>query len=227
MKGHRDPDLSKHNILRATKYSRRQVLKGIAIAGAGVVIANLPASCKSSSTTQATDSQPTTSDSTNPTSGSTNPNLPFTYTPAKSSPPLITIADTSCTVATDRLYSEDHVWVLTLSNNRAVMGITQTLYEIIYRPYRVETSDVGTVLSKGDTFSTMEGYKMTVEVVSPVSGTIVDMNRLAVGSMGEDGAIQALTDSYKTGWMVVVQLSKPSELNNLLSPQDYIKSVKS
>jgi glycine cleavage system H protein len=205
------------------KISRRHFLEGAAVTAAAAAISSLPAACKSSTlsdTTEPTD----TSQTTTPAQSSTGP---FTYTPVAASPPVITISGTSCTVATDRLYSPEHVWVLSLPNNKAVLGITQTMYEILYRPYRVEISPVGTTLAKGDGFSTMEGYKIASEISSPVSGVIIDMNRLAVGFMGEDGAIQALTDSYKTGWMIVVQLSNPAELNSLLKPEDYIKLVKS
>jgi glycine cleavage system H protein len=207
---------------KPVKISRRRFLKSVAMTAVGATIANLPAACKSSAVSETT--EPNTTPQT--TSFSQSSTGPFAYTPPAISPPVITVSGTSCTVATDRLYSPEHVWVLPLPNNRAVLGISQTMYEILYRPYRVETSPIGTKLAKGDGFSSMEGYKMAAEIASPVSGVIIDMNRLAVGYMGEDGAIQALTDSYKTGWMIVVQLSNTAELGSLLKPEDYIKQVK-
>ena len=204
------------------KFSRRRFLKSVAVTAVGASLANLPAACNSSAVSETTEPN-TTSQTTSPSQTSTGP---FAYTPVAASPPVITVSGTSCTVATDRLYSPEHVWVLSLPGNRAVLGITQTMYEILYRPYRVETSPIGTMLAKDDGFSSMEGYKMAAEIASPVSGVIIDMNKLAAGYMGEDGAIQALTDSYKTGWMIVVQLSKPAELASLLKPEDYIKQLK-
>jgi len=81
------------------------------------------------------------------------------------------------------------------------------------------------MLAYGDAFGTIEGWKMTADLLTPVSGTLIGRNILAIGFVGEDGVISALQDHYRGAWMIVVQLSKPAELNSLLTAQQYAALV--
>jgi len=149
----------------------------------------------------------------------------YSYVPPTALPPLITVTGTTCTVATDRLYSKEHIWVKSLSSDTVVMGITHTMVKILDSPYRCSLSQVGITLANGDAFGTIEGWKMTADLLTPVSGTLIGRNILAIGFVGEDGVISALQDHYRSAWMIVVQLSKPAELNSLLTAQQYAALV--
>ena len=234
----------KAGIFRVTKFSRRQFLKstGIVAAGAALGSISLASACKSSSSTTTgttTGVNPTTggpTTSNDPASSSTTPssNLPtsslpagYFYIPPTGLPPLITVTGHSCTVANDgRVYSFDHVWVKSLSANIAVMGITATMVELLSQPYRCALSQVGSTLANGDSFGTIEGYKLTADLISPVSGTLIQSNPLVIGFVGQDGQIQLLAGyPYTGGWMVVVQLSNPGELKTLMTAQSYMTLV--
>ena len=235
----------KRGIFRVTKFSRRQVLKsaGIMAAGAAISSISLASGCKpssSNSTGKDTGVNPTTSSSlptssfTAPTSVAPTSTIPvasttattgYSYVPPTTFPPLITVTGTQCTVATDRLYSKEHLWVKALSSTTVVMGITHTMVKILDNPYRLSLSQVGTMLANGDAFGTIEGWKMTADLLTPVSGTLIGRNILAIGFVGEDGVISALQDHYRGAWMIVVQLSKPAELNSLLTAQQYAALV--
>ena len=228
--------------LQVTEFSRRQVVKGLGLVAAGAAIACLPIGCKSSagsvSDTTAIDPATTTSpDISTPlsTSATTTPvstGAPSTYVPyipSTTKPALITIKGTTCTVATDRLYTAGHVWVKSLPNNFVAAGITVTLYHILYNPYNCSLSPIGTKLAAEDAFGSIEGYKMTTDLLSPVSGTVTDINKSVVGNAGGqgqgDGMLAALADVYGGGWMLVFQLSNPAELGKLLTPQQYATLV--
>lgn len=216
------------SMFRITRFSRRQFLKRTGITAFGAVIGSIALSsgCKSSTngTTSLSPSTPSSS-ATASTSSSSNPaTLTATgspYVPQTAVPPLITVAGTSCTVAMDRVYSEDNIWVKSISNSRVVMGITETMKHIVNNPYKLDLYKVGTVLHKGDMFGIVEGYKLTADLITPVSGTVMEINKLATGFVGEDGSIAVLQDPYVRGWMTVVELSNPTELKGLLTPTQY------
>jgi len=236
-------DQRKKSALRLKEFSRRQVLKSMGIAAAGAAISCLPIACRSDAATNSdkTDVNPgneTSQGITTPATNSTVPdpsstgNPPSTYSqyiPPNTQPSLITIQGTTCTVATDRYYSADNIWIKPLPNNFVVMGISVTMYHILYNPYRCSLSPIGTSLAKQDGFGTIEGYKMTADLLSPVSGTVTDFNKLVVGNAGGqgqgDGMLPALADAYRGGWMIVIQLSDPSELGKLLTAQQYATFV--
>jgi glycine cleavage system H protein len=67
---------------------------------------------------------------------------------------------------------------------------------------------------------------MAADLIIPVSGTVLQINPLVVGIVDTaDGALIDLADPYNRGWMMVIQLSKPAELNNLLTAKQYASLV--
>ena len=188
---------------------------------------NAPTSSSTTPSSSLPVSSSTTPTSLAPTSIVPATNTPavtgYSYVPPTALPPLITVTGTTCTVATDRLYSADNIWAKSLSANIVVMGITTTMVEILYEPYNLSLSQVGTTLASGDAFGIIAGYKMTADLISPVSGTLVEINNFLIG-LGKQGSalISPINDDpYDAGWMVVVQLSKPDELKSLMSAQSY------
>jgi len=218
--------------LQVTEFSRRQVVKGLSLVAAGAAIACLPIGCKSSarSVSDTTAIDPATNNSATTVPVSTGaPSTYVPYVPSTTKPTLITVKGTTCTVATDRLYTAGHIWVKSLPNNFVAAGITFTMYHILYNPYNCSLSPIGTKLAAEDIFGSIEGYKMTTDLLSPVSGTVTDINKLVVGNAGGQGQgdsmLAALADVYGGGWMVVFQLSNPAELGKLLTPQQYATFV--
>ncbi len=219
--------------LEVTEFSRRQVLTGLGLVAAGAAIVSLPIGCKSSTGTASdtTAVEPATTDPATTTQGSTDvsPSTYVPYVPSTTKPGLIIIEGTTCSVATDRLYTPGHIWVKSLSNSFVVVGITYTMYHILYNPYNCSLSPIGTKLAAEDAFGSIEGYKMTTDLLSPVSGTVTDLNKLVMGNAGGQGAgdsmLAALADVYGGGWMAVFQLSNPAELSKLLTPQQYATLV--
>ena len=183
----------------------------------------VPASTPATSSATVTTSTPPTS--TTSATGTTVA-AGYNYVPPTTAPQIILIAGTTCSVATDRSYSTDHVWVKTLSANIVVLGITTTMVETISNPYNISLPAVGTTVVKDNLFGDAEGTKMNVDLISPVSGKVLQVNEI-INSLVKQSAVltPVIQDPYNSGWLFVAQLSHPVELNDLVSPQKYADLV--
>lgn len=112
-------------------------------------------------------------------------------------------------------YTKDHEWVK-VEGDIATVGITDfaqsELGDIVY----VEIETVGETLAQEATFGTVEAVKTVSDLFMPVSGEVIEFNA-AIESSPE----VVNNDSYGKGWMIKVKMSKPSELDNLLSAEQY------
>jgi glycine cleavage system H protein len=114
-------------------------------------------------------------------------------------------------------YSKTDEWVR-VDGEEATVGITDyaqdQLGDIVY----IELPwDGGQSVSAKAKFGDIESVKATSELVSPVSGSIVKVNDALKDTP------ELINDSpYEQGWMFVVKMSDPSELNNLMSADDYL-----
>jgi glycine cleavage system H protein len=114
----------------------------------------------------------------------------------------------------DLKYTKDHEWVR-IDGATGTVGIThfaqQQLGDIVY----VELPEVGTTLSVGQTFGTIESVKAVSELFAPLSGTVTEVNTALKDR--PDAVNSAPHDS----WMIKVQLANPAEAGDLLAAADY------
>jgi len=80
----------------------------------------------------------------------------------------------------------------------------------------VELPDVGRKVKAGDVCAVVESVKTASDIYSPVSGEILEANRLVV----EDPAL-VNSEPHDSGWFYKIKLSNLAELNALLSPEKY------
>lgn len=123
----------------------------------------------------------------------------------------------------DLKYTEDHEWIR-VEGNTGIIGITDyaqgELGEIVY----VEVETVGETLEKGAIFGTVEAVKTTSDLYMPISGKIIAFNPELDEAEGDNPA--TINESpYQNGWIIKVELSDPTELDELLSAADYEKQV--
>ena len=118
-------------------------------------------------------------------------------------------------VPLDLRYTKFHAWVR-VSGNTATIGITdhaqRELTEIVF----VELPDVGRKIKSGDDCAVVESVKTASDIYSPLSGEILETNRLVV----DDPAL-VNSEPHASGWFYKIKLSNPAELNALLSPEKY------
>ncbi|HEX9970876.1 MAG TPA: glycine cleavage system protein GcvH [bacterium] len=115
------------------------------------------------------------------------------------------------------LYTQEHEWILfDDSANTATIGITDyaqgELGDIVF----VELPTVGDTVKQMDPFGTIEAVKAVSDLFSPVTGEVVEVNSLL-----QDQPELINQDPYDKGWMIKVKISDSSELNSLMSPDDY------
>lgn len=119
------------------------------------------------------------------------------------------------------LYTEEHEWILVDdTNHSATIGITdyaqRELGDIVF----IELPNVNDEVKQMESFGTIEAVKAVSDLFSPVSGVITEVNSLL-----QDQPELINQDPYDKGWMIKVQLSDVTELESLMSPEDYKKHI--
>ena len=112
-------------------------------------------------------------------------------------------------------YTKDHEW-LKIDGDIATIGITDfaqgELGDIVY----VEVETEGETLDKEEVFGTVEAVKTVSDLFMPISGEIIEFNE-AIESTPES----VNNDAYGDGWMIKVKMTNTSEVEELLSADDY------
>ncbi len=112
-------------------------------------------------------------------------------------------------------YTKDHEWVR-VEGNIAIVGITDfaqsELGDIVY----VEVETEGEELAKEEIFGTVEAVKTVSDLYLPVSGKIVEFNTAL-----EANPESVNSNPYGDGWMIKVEMSDASEVEGLLSAEEY------
>ncbi|MBK9523594.1 MAG: glycine cleavage system protein GcvH [Bacteroidetes bacterium] len=116
-------------------------------------------------------------------------------------------------------YSKDHEWVR-VEGNQAVVGITDfaqsELGDIVY----VEIETEGETLDKEAVFGTVEAVKTVSDLFMPVSGKVLAVNGDLITKPESVNK-----DPYQSGWMVRVEMTDASQVNELMSAADYMKLI--
>lgn len=111
-------------------------------------------------------------------------------------------------------YVESHEWVR-VEGNKAYVGITDYAQEKLGDVVYVEVPEVGTVVEAGDQFVVLESVKAASDVYAPVSGTVVEVNE----ELEENPAL--INESAFDTWIVAIDMSMPTEVDSLLSSDEY------
>ena len=120
----------------------------------------------------------------------------------------------------DLKYTNTHEWVR-VEENLGTVGITDhaqsELGDVVY----VELPQQGATLQRDDVFGTIESIKTVSDLVAPVSGEVVEVNDDLADTP------ERVNDSpYGTGWMIIIKLEDPSEIDDLLTPEQYEAFIK-
>jgi glycine cleavage system H protein len=122
-------------------------------------------------------------------------------------------------VPNDRRYSQTHEW-FRQEGSIVTIGITQFAADELTDVTYVELPKVGSTITAGKMFGEVESVKATSDLYSAVSGTVVETNaKLA----NQPELVN--TDPFNEGWMVKVEVSDPSPLNNLLDGPAYDRMI--
>lgn len=112
-------------------------------------------------------------------------------------------------------YTKEHEWVR-VDGDRAVVGITDYAQDALGDVVYVDLPDVGAEVRAGQSMGEVESTKSVSDVFAPVSGTVVERNDAL-----SDSPERVNRDPYGEGWMVVVRMSDPTEVEGLLDAEGY------
>ncbi len=116
-------------------------------------------------------------------------------------------------------YTNDHEWVK-VDGEIATIGITDfaqgELGDIVY----VEVDTLDETLDKEEVFGTVEAVKTVSDLFMPISGEILEFNESL-----ETNPEKVNDNPYEDGWMIKIKISDSSELDELLSPEDYENTI--
>lgn len=119
------------------------------------------------------------------------------------------------TIPSNLKYTKDHEWV-SIEGDIATVGITdfaqKELGDIVY----VEVETLDQTLDRDEVFGTVEAVKTVSDLFLPLTGEIISFNDTL-----ESEPEKVNTDPYGEGWMVKVKFSDSSEIEKLLSSEDY------
>lgn len=124
-------------------------------------------------------------------------------------------------VATDRLYSAEGLW-LKSEGNRVRIGVSDYFQQHNGDVAFVEIKAVGKIVPAGAEVATIETMKVNIDLPSPVTGKIIEVNTLLVST---PEAINQ--DPYGNGWLAVVEVNDWNvEKTHLLEPQAFFEKMK-
>jgi glycine cleavage system H protein len=122
----------------------------------------------------------------------------------------------------DLKFLKSHEWARVEDNGQITVGISDhaqaALGDLVY----VELPGVGDDVQAGNGAAVVESVKAASDVYSPISGKVVAVNEKLV-----DAPETINGDAYGDGWLFVVMPSDRSELDELLSPDDYAEMIES
>ena len=116
-------------------------------------------------------------------------------------------------------YSAEHEWVA-VDGTRARIGITDFAQDALGDVVFVNLPTVGTTVASAATCAEVESTKSVSDIYAPVSGQVVEVN----GAL-DDAPEKVNSDPYGDGWIFVVEMSDPSELDALMDAAAYRRMV--
>jgi glycine cleavage system H protein len=116
---------------------------------------------------------------------------------------------------TDRKYTKEHEWITA----DGTVGITHYAQDSLGDIVFVELPKVGTEITAGKPFGTVESVKAVSDLNAPVSGTVTFVNEDLATSP------EKVNKDAHGAWMVKIKVKDPAQMNALLSAADYEKFV--
>jgi glycine cleavage system H protein len=116
-------------------------------------------------------------------------------------------------------YSAEHEWVA-VDGDRARIGITDFAQDALGDVVYVQLPEIGAAVAANASCAEVESTKSVSDIYSPVSGTVVEVNATLA-----DAPEQLNQDPYGAGWIFVVQVSDPAELESLMDATAYRATI--
>jgi len=112
-------------------------------------------------------------------------------------------------------YSKTHDWV-SVRDDLATIGITDYAQSQLGEVVHLELPEVGSAVVTGEIFGAVDSVKAVSDLISPVSGEVVEINEDLIESPE-----MINEDPHTSGWMIIVRLDDPSEVDTLMTADLY------
>ncbi|MBI5632454.1 MAG: glycine cleavage system protein GcvH [Nitrospirae bacterium] len=119
----------------------------------------------------------------------------------------------------DVRYHQEHTWVR-VSGNKGTIGITDYAQDALGDIVYIDLPEIDSSVEAGTEITEIESTKSTSSVISPVSGRIIEVNE----ELSETPEI-INEDPYGNGWIAVIEMDNPAEIDDLLDASEYGKLV--
>ena len=116
-------------------------------------------------------------------------------------------------------YHEQHDWAR-VDGDEATLGITWFAQDSLGELVHFEPPEQGATVSKDGSYGEVEAVKAVSDVISPLSGEVLEVNQSVV-----DAPETVNEDPYESGWLIRIRLSNPSEVESLLDSTAYRQLV--
>ena len=113
-------------------------------------------------------------------------------------------------------YNPEHTWLRLEGNNLGRVGITHYAQEQLKSVVFIELPEAGTAVTHMEPFGVIESVKATNDLYSPISGEVVEVNNTL-----KDEPVLVNQSTYEKGWMIVIRMTNPAELDRLVSAAEY------
>ena len=124
---------------------------------------------------------------------------------------------TNDSVPGDLRYTESHEWIQ-IESDIATVGITHFAQSELGDIVFVELPEISEYLQKGEVFGSVEAVKTLGDLVSPLSGEVLEANETL-----EENAEQVNKDPYGAGWLVKIRIEDESEIDQLFNCDEYVE----
>jgi glycine cleavage system H protein len=123
----------------------------------------------------------------------------------------------------DYKYSETHEWIKYSDKKKeAVIGITDYAVKQLSDLVHIDLPKVGDSVEQGAPFGEIESVKTVADLVSPLSGKIIEVNKEVASDLDT-----LKEEPFEDGWLVKIKPTEPSELETLMSKKEYEEFLES
>lgn len=117
-------------------------------------------------------------------------------------------------------YTTEHEWICPQSKDKGKIGLTDYAQSQLGDIVFLDLPSPGTRVEQGKKIGEVESVKAVSDIFAPASGQVLEINQAVVD---EPGLVNK--DAYGAGWLVRLELSKPSELDALMDSEKYDRFV--
>ncbi|MBF4988171.1 glycine cleavage system protein GcvH [Methylophilus sp. 14] len=123
-------------------------------------------------------------------------------------------------LANDCLYHGEHAWVKKAEGDEVIVGVSDFAQDTLGDIVDVSLPFVGSTITIGAPFGTLESRKTVSDLIAPISGVVIEVNNAL---MSEPTLVN--DDPHGKGWIVRIKISNPDELELLMDVDSYKDAV--